>query len=76
MPEEPGIEEPPVCTSVVMPCFFAAAIIGAYSYGVFTAPKPAFASHTPSRAMLAKSSSTSPGSRITAPAHTRMPPGR
>ena len=57
---EPGIEEPPVCTVVTMPCLLAQGIIGPYSYGVFNAPKPALASHTPC-AMSSKSLSTRPG---------------
>ena len=66
--ELPGIEVPPVCIATLKPYLLAISTRGAASAGDLTEPSPISpTSHTPSRAISAKSASTSPCSRISAP---------
>ena len=74
---EPAIDGPPVWNVTVMPCCFAQATIGAACAPVLTLPSPISpTSVTPPAAISAKSCSSSPSSRIGAPALTFTPAGR
>ena len=66
---EPAIDGPPVWNVTVIPCCFAQATIGAACAPVLTLPSPISpTSVTPPAAISAKSCSSSPSSRIGAPA--------
>jgi len=71
---DPGIDEPPVCTVVIMFVARAAAISAHIRTRSRKAPKPALASQTPCFAISPRSLPVSPGSRMTEPAWTVMPP--
>ena len=74
---EPAIDGPPVWMVTVIPWRFAQRTMGAASAPVFTEPRPISpTSLTPARAISAKSSSTSPSSRMGAPACIFTPAGR
>ena len=74
---DPGIDGPPVWNVDTIPYARAQPTIGAASAPVLTEPSPISPiSLTPPAAISAKSASTSPCSRIGAPARTLTPPGR
>ena len=69
------MDAPPVCNVVKSPACFAFFTNSMYSSADLTFPKPAYASQTPFFFNSKKSLSVKPGSIITEPAYTVIPPG-